>query len=599
MTSILFVSHDVVGSAMAGTGIRVLELALALAAEHDVTLAAPGMIDHVPGNLRAWSYVPGDAASLAEAVASCDVIVANSHALEHHPELAHAPVPLVLDMYDPTPLENLVLLRNHDPLVRLQYQQHNVGVLVQQLYAADCFLCATERQRDMYFGSLLAAGRVSAALTDTDPALHSLLRVVPFGVQTAPPVPTPPPWPDFGPDAQVILWSGGIWDWMDPLTLVEAMVLVRDQVPQARLVMLAGQHPGNAYPMQMPLRARALAEERGVLGSTVVFLDRWLPYVERAGALLNAQIAVYLHEETLESNYAAVRSRFLDHLWAGLPSVVTGGDAAAALVAHHHLGRVVPPGDVAATAEALVALLRDKNERAMCAANARALAEAFSWPTVAKPLLDFCRAPRRAVDRPVRQDIAVITEHAAADAQQTKEEIDQRNQRITDLNRDAAEHDQPRNAALRDAAEHWQINEPATDDVVKDWLPRQMVDTAVRPFARLLIQQHNQFNAAVVRAFDALAESSDQRRSVVFDRIDRHELHTLARLRHAETSLRDADIRISRYESMLAALNTEVVQLRALVREFTNRLADHDEADTMLAQRIAELARQRASDDES
>ncbi|NJM08705.1 glycosyltransferase family 4 protein [Candidatus Gracilibacteria bacterium] len=85
-----------------------------------------------------------------------------------------------------------------------------------------------------------------------------------------------------------------------------------------------------------------------------------------------------------------MRSRFLDHLWAGRASMVSSGDAAAALVERHALGRTVLPGDSAACAEQLITLLSDAVLRAECAANAGRLAAAFSWERVAQPILAFC-----------------------------------------------------------------------------------------------------------------------------------------------------------------------------------------------------------------
>src|SRR5262245_10371483 len=213
----------------------------------------------------------------------------------------------------------------------------------------------------MYLGALLAAGGVAPALADADPTLRGLLRVVPFGLPAEPPAPAPPPW-DAQAGEQVILWSGGLWDWMDPLTLMRAMPQVLAAAPRARLVFLAGRHPGTATTMSMPGQARALAVELGLAEPQVLFVDRWMPYAERSGALLGATVAIYLHEASLESAYAAVRSRFLDHLWAGLPSIVSAGDAAAELVERHGLGRVVAPGDVEGTAAALLALLHDQDE---------------------------------------------------------------------------------------------------------------------------------------------------------------------------------------------------------------------------------------------
>src|SRR5262245_7196840 len=397
MAKILFIVHDVVGSAMAGPGIRAAELARVLAAEHAVTLATPRPADTLPAGVRGYAYRWGDATSLAEATEAADLIVANGYVLEGHPEIAGRAAPLVLDMYDPTSLENLALWRGRDVAERAEQSRHDVALLVRQLRTGDCFLCATERQRDMYLGALLATGRVAPELADADPTMRGLLRVVPFGLPAEPPTPTTPPW-DTRAGEQVILWSGGLWDWMDPLTLIRAMPRILPAAPRARLVFLAGRHPGTAGAMRMPDQARALAAELGLADPQVTFVDRWLPYAERAGALLAATAAIYLHEASLESAYAAVRSRFLDHLWAGLPSVVSAGDAAAELVERHGLGRVVAPGDADGTAAALLALLNDQQERRGCAERARDLAAEFTWKRVAAPLLDFCREPRRTTD---------------------------------------------------------------------------------------------------------------------------------------------------------------------------------------------------------
>ncbi len=138
--------------------------------------------------------------------------------------------------------------------------------------------------------------------------------------------------PGISVDDLILLWTGGLWDWMDPHTLVEAMPAVVAQHHTARLVFLAGQHPGAIQPMRTPAIARQRAADLGLLDTHIFFYDQWVPYGERANVLHEADIAVSLHHNHLETAYAAVRSRFLDHLWAGLPSIVADGDAAADLV---------------------------------------------------------------------------------------------------------------------------------------------------------------------------------------------------------------------------------------------------------------------------
>lgn len=563
MAELLFINHDVVGTQMAGTGARAVELARVLAREHSVTLAAPGEIDVLPVGIRPYRYTPGDPASLAPALAEAEIVVANGHVLAAHPELAGVAAPLALDLYDPTPLENMALFREASPARRAEQGRRDVDLLLRQLRAGDCLLCATERQRDLYLGALLACGRVTPATADADPTLRGLLRVVPFGLPAEPPQPMSAPWPDLGPGARVILWTGGLWDWMDPLTAVEAMPRVLQRAPEARLVFLAGRHPGNAHPMQMPGRARGLAAELGLLDRAVLFVDRWVPYAERSGALLGADVAVYLHDETLESRYAAVRSRFLDHLWAGLPSVVTDGDAAAELLTTHNLGRAVPPRDPAAVAAALVELLSNEDERRACSERARALGASYTWEHVAGPLLDFCRDPRRMPGRAATPSLAGV---ASLDEQLAVAARDQR----------AREGDEARNRALQAAHEGWSVAERTPGGGLLGRVRRLLIDHVVRPFVAPLVEQQNAQNAAVLRALDALAESSDQRRSETFALLDEQ---------------------AGRLTGQINDLAAEVAAAGRRLDDLEGRIVDLDEADTMLAERLTAEDRETSRED--
>src|SRR6266536_2049143 len=145
---------------------------------------------------------------------------------------------------------------------------------------------------------------------------------------------------------------------------------------------LAGADPplvGDGYD---PVHLEQLEQARS-LGET-----RWLAA---------AEIGVTTHLAHVETEFS-FRTRVLDYLWAGLPVVSTAGDALADLVAARGLGAVVPPGDVDALTAALDGLLADPARRAAAAAASARAADAYRWPIVVRPLLDFCRAPRRAPD---------------------------------------------------------------------------------------------------------------------------------------------------------------------------------------------------------
>jgi hypothetical protein len=103
-----------------------------------------------------------------------------------------------------------------------------------------------------------------------------------------------------------------------------------------------------------------------------------------------------LHLDSLETRLA-FRTRILDYLWAGLPMIVTTGDATSDLVADYGVGEVVGYQDETAAAQALLRLL-DEPRTARAAGFARAR-EALTWERAAAPLAAFCRSPHRAPDR--------------------------------------------------------------------------------------------------------------------------------------------------------------------------------------------------------
>ncbi|MCG8351180.1 MAG: glycosyltransferase family 4 protein [Chloroflexales bacterium] len=488
---VLIISHDVVGSRMAGPGIRYWEMARVLAAQQPVTLVAPQPIDLHDPALRCGSYTWGEAATLTGWLHDADVVVANGFVLLGHPELAQIAQPLALDLYDPTPLENLELFRSRFDEQRQAQHQQDVALLECQLAAGDFLICATERQRDLYIGALMAHGQIIPTLADTDPALRRLIDVVPFGLSVAPPVKRHPALrgvlSGIGADDVVLLWTGGLWDWMDPLILLKAMPAIVAKCPTVRLVFLAGQHPGHIQPMRMPIAAKALADELGLLNSHVFFYDQWVPYIERVNFLLEADLAIMLHHQRLEAVYAAVRSRFLDHLWAGLPSIISDGDAASALVQQHHCGRVVAPEDVTGLATAVLALACDRQERQQCREQAQKLAIEYTWDRVLLPLSRFCRNPYRMSKR--SSPLSKIP---------TVDDKPQRNDAILQL--DHLWQLQPRESKSRF---------PFFNKI------KQFANTFIRWYVQPLVEQQNVFNAAVVHALQSLAHAQDQQQKQI------------------------------------------------------------------------------------
>jgi glycosyltransferase involved in cell wall biosynthesis len=395
---VLVVTYDRVGPRMAGPAIRAYELCRVLAREHDVVLACRHPPER-PGEGFALRHMGEGNEAMAELIDWCDVAVVFGFVLAEFPAIVEKGKVVVADVYDPFTLEVLVQRAGDGPEVARREHWGALRAMNLQLRHGDFFLVASERQRDLVIGMLAALNRVNPDTYGADPSLKQLVAVVPFGLPPEPPVAPKPVLrgvhPAFGADDLILLWAGGIYEWFDPLTLIEGVA--RLGAPDVKLFFMGTRHPNPEVPeMAMGSRAVACAERLGVLDRTVFFNDGWVPYDERVGYLLEADVGVSTHFRHVETAYA-FRTRMLDYIWAGLPVLCTEGDALADLVASRDLGEVVPPEDPDAVAAAIERLC-DRERRESCAARLASLADAFRWDRVAEPLVRFCRSPRHAPD---------------------------------------------------------------------------------------------------------------------------------------------------------------------------------------------------------
>jgi len=149
--------------------------------------------------------------------------------------------------------------------------------------------------------------------------------------------------------------------------------------------------------MRMAVETRRLSDQLGLTDTHVFFNEGWVAYDDRQNFLLEADIGVSTHLDHVETEFS-FRTRILDYLWASLPVVATGGDSFGDVIDAHGVGLTVPPGDVDALEDALFRLLDDADLAAGCRAASAKLAEEYRWSRVLEPLIEFCRAPRRAPD---------------------------------------------------------------------------------------------------------------------------------------------------------------------------------------------------------
>jgi glycosyltransferase involved in cell wall biosynthesis len=395
---VLVVANDHVGTKMAGPGIRSLEFARALATEHDVTLVVPFATDIEVDGIKVIQDDPWDSARMNHRARRFDVVVAQKLPVLTMRRLARSSVVAIYDLYAPVTIESLAWARNRSTRSTKAAQRLNDITQDTVLRTGDAFVCASERQRDLWLGALLGAGRIDQTRYDTDPSLHDLIDVVPFGVDPRAPRREGPAIKGvvrgIRPDDKVLLWGGGIWNWFDPLTVIEAVARIAQQRDDVRLYFLGLRHPNPAVPqMEMATRAVDAAERMGLLDRVVFFNEDWVPYDDRGGYFLDADLGVSAHFDHLETRFA-YRTRLLDCFWARLPVVTTDGDSLADLVRELRLGRTVGVSDPDAWARAITDLLDDANELAATRARLDEVQRRLQWPEVVKPLHRLVATPK-------------------------------------------------------------------------------------------------------------------------------------------------------------------------------------------------------------
>lgn len=399
---ILIITGDPIGVKMAGPAIRAWNIAETLSRTNEVTLVSLSGLEPVEAPFAVTHVRIGDQKAMAKLEKWSDVIVFQGLAMALFESLRTTTKIVVADIYDPMHLEQLEQGRE---LPAAQWDRQVLDateVLNEQLYRGDFFLCASERQRHFYLGQLAALGRINPANYAADPDLERLIAVVPFGLSNTLPAHLKGALkgvlPGIGTDDKVLLWSGGLYNWFDPKTLIRAVAALSERHDDVRLFFQGTKHPHPGVPeMAIVSESRQLASELGVLNRSVFFNSSWVDYAERQNFLTEADVGVSTHFSHVETTFS-FRTRILDYLWAELPMVVTEGDHFAELIDSENLGIVVPSGDVDALTAALEKALYDADFVRAARENIHRVREDYYWSRVLEPLVNFLRDPRHAPD---------------------------------------------------------------------------------------------------------------------------------------------------------------------------------------------------------
>lgn len=405
---LLVVAPDVVGPKMAGPGMRYVSIAKALAGHMSVTLAlgveGSEAIDLRSDHVTVSTYKTR--AELELLVAASDVVFCQFFDTNVARIAVNRGVRLVFDLYNALPVET-VGSEVISGFTEMPDKDREFRELISYFrfcsVAGSYFVASNERQRDFWLGFIMASGGLLPS-TLRQRALGDLIGLAPFGMEDHEPTQHRHGLrgrEGIADDDIVAIWAGGIWDWFDAETPIRAIARLAAEDARYKLVFYGTVHPNAAIGRPKSVeRAMAVAEELGVLGSSVIFLDEWVPAAERADYLLDADMAVSAHQDSLETRYA-FRTRILDHFWAELPSVVSRGDWFAEYIDREGLGIVTPVGDIEAMTDAMRSIGQDPERRSAVVQRVRNIREDWRWSSTTAQLRDHILSAIRTAPVPV------------------------------------------------------------------------------------------------------------------------------------------------------------------------------------------------------
>lgn len=397
MAKVLLYSTGIIGRTMSGPGIRYWEFAQALSKNHDVTLLIPNPVDIETDKFKVCQrqgsfdkYLKGKDVVISLHMCGSLVWSARRH-----------DVTIIYDAYAPTPFECLEGIA-HLPIDRRVEMQKAVQNGVNFAFRmADFAICASQRQADLWLGMLLALHKVvPQSSLDNSPYIKKI-DVVPFGLSSQAPIKNGPGLKaslNLHESSKVVLWGGCLANWFDPLSLIRAFHLLGKNRPDIHLVFMGVDVPDDSVKkgvLNMAEKAKQLAKELDLFDKTVHFNQKWVPYNQRTGYLLEADIGISTHLNHSETRYS-FRTRLLDYIWAEIPIINSEGDCFSELINKEGVGLTVSCGNSQAIADAIMHILEAPGVAGEMKLKLKELKKRFYWENVVKPLEVMINTP---VDR--------------------------------------------------------------------------------------------------------------------------------------------------------------------------------------------------------
>lgn len=401
---VVITSPDITDAGYSGMGQRSLGIGNTLAASHDVVMLTAGRPSHLPTDVE----VAVGSVAHREALARADVVI-TSNALRLR-ELAPLRAAVVSDLYDPSFFEWL-LLDDDVRRERIPWMGRQLEALQRAARISAVLLCANHRQRDLLLGTLLLTfGHRSLASLELR-NIEDRVLVVPNAVsqhETLPDRSAARRSLGFADTDVVLLWGGGVWNWMDAETVLRAAEQASAADPRIRLVFLGLKRDGVLDPHAS--RAETLLGSyvnADPATSRILVNENWVGPDQRLDYLAAADAGVLGQFDNLETHFS-FRTRLIDCLQAGIPVITMSGDELSDRAGREGWGLVSPVGDVAAMRDHMTRFatdpaLRDRLGRATVQAS-----RSMNWSTSCAPLADALSRLRPRTGRDVAARAGVL-----------------------------------------------------------------------------------------------------------------------------------------------------------------------------------------------
>ena len=382
MKTIVLVTNDVIGDICAGPGIRYIELGKVMVSKgYRVILLGKKPSFSSP---QPFSYAPLTVNNIIKFSKGCDCLIlrGGGPVTTLLALLFYRGKDRIADLYAFTHFEVLQLesssfLEKYVVEVRKVFHRVKLGLYCRHFKK---FMVSNERQKDFLYGALFAT---NTAVEEKE------ITVIPFGYPSLRPQKTRAVLRGVVSGIEkndfILIWGGGVWDWLDPVTLVKAMSRVVKTHSNVKLYFMGLRAPSGYLP-ENGKELLKVSEELGLLDRNIFINRDWTPYNERLDFLLDADVGIGLHPESLET-FFSFRTRNLDYVYCGLPMIHTKGDVWANMIERNKLGLTVPPGDDEEVAGKIVELCSNASLMAEMKENVRRFFPAFTWEAIGERAL--------------------------------------------------------------------------------------------------------------------------------------------------------------------------------------------------------------------